>query len=236
MRKRMNKSHQVYPRQSGFTLLISLLVLLALSIVVFAAAKTSFFQEKMAGAEVGLHRNFETAEELVRNRESEIAAMTEANFRALIEDISEVSPEDIVNLTCGIIKIDSADLVGGEAGGVRIETTFYVPPPAINWGCEYGPQKAVCEGREGKIVICHTNNYSNISRAEAVANPSLCEGSQADFGNTNAVGESAWDSNHAHWDHGCDYEGICEETIGGNDCRERFGDVARRLSWAQLWD
>jgi hypothetical protein len=50
------------------------------------------------------------------------------------------------------------------------------------------------------------------------------------------VGESAWDSNHAHWDHGCDYEGICEETIGGNDCRERFGDVARRLSWVQLWD
>ena len=218
-------------REGGFTLLISLLVLLALSIIAFTVAKTSFFQEKMAGAEVDLHRNFESAEAIVRAREAELAVMTENQFE-------QISPEDFANLTCGIVKV-SAGLVAGQSGGARIETTFYVPPPEnkFNWGCLETNNGISCTA--GKVTICHVGSVPGSITAEDVANGTY----DCKTGNTQTVSEDAWDENsaangpEAHVGHVCDYAGVCEE--GNNDgmsCRDRFGDVAKRLSWTQLWD
>jgi Tfp pilus assembly protein PilX len=96
------------------------------------------------------------------------------------------------------------------SGGVTIRTTYYNPPPnGVNWG----------SGDGSKVLICH--KYDN----ELIIN-------------INAVGEDGT----KHSGHDGDYLGQC---INGSlhtpgdawvTCTEKFGIVAKRLSWQQLWD
>ena len=59
----LNQNHELGlgQNQKGFVLLTSLVVLVGASLLAFALAKTSLFQEKLVGAEVSLHRDFESA-------------------------------------------------------------------------------------------------------------------------------------------------------------------------------
>ncbi|MBL6918714.1 MAG: hypothetical protein ISR36_08450, partial [Gammaproteobacteria bacterium] len=122
--------------QKGFVLLTSLVVLVGASLLAFALAKTSLFQEKLVGAEVSMHRDFESAEIAVRDRELELSLLT---------DLSHLVDDDFANAECGIVKV-TGNLIEGQVGGARIETTYYVPPPnGFNWG----------DGDGSKVRLCH---------------------------------------------------------------------------------
>ena len=135
--------------QKGFVLLTSLVVLVGASLLAFALAKTSLFQEKLVGAEVSLHRDFESAEIAVRDRELELSSLT---------DLSHLADEDFANAECGIVKV-AGNLVEGQAGGARIETTYYVPPPnGFNWG----------DGDGSKVRLCHKDRNNLLVSINAV--------------------------------------------------------------------
>ena len=135
--------------QKGFVLLTSLVVLVGASLLAFALAKTSLFQEKLVGAEVSLHRDFESAEIAVRDRELELSSLT---------DLSHLADKDFANAECGIVNV-AGNLVEGQAGGARIETTFYVPPPnGFNWG----------DGDGSKVRLCHKDRNNLLVSINAV--------------------------------------------------------------------
>ena len=135
--------------QQGFALLISLVMLFGVSLIAFAVAKTSLFQEKLAGAEVSMHRNFESAEIAVREREWELSLLT---------DLSHLGDDDFANAECGIVKV-TGNLIEGQVGGARIETTYYVPPPnGFNWG----------DGDGSKVRLCHKDRNNLLVSINAV--------------------------------------------------------------------
>ena len=183
--------------KDGFVLLTGLVVLVGASLLAFAVAKTSLFQEKLVGAEVSLHRDFEFAEIAVRERELELSLLT---------DLSDFADEDFANAECGIVKV-AGNLVEGQVGGARIETTFYVPPPnGYNWGRD----------RKGSnVALCHFHASNTI------------------YVSVNAIG----DDFSKHLAHAGDYLGECGGgNTNWNTCVERFGDQPRRLSWTQIWE
>jgi len=101
----------------------------------------------------------------------------------------------------------AGNLVEGQAGGARIETTYYVPPPnGYNWGRD----------RKGSnVALCHFHASNTI------------------YVSVNAIG----DDFSKHLAHRGDYLGECGGgNTNWNTCVERFGDQPRRLSWTQIWE
>ena len=249
-------------KQRGFTLLIGLILLIAISLVVIGTATTSFFQEKMAGAEITIHRDFEEAERRIREKEAALAAGGAAGLSA---------NENFSYRPCGIVNVTSDNDDGTRVGGVTIKTTFYVPP--------IDEAKYWTYGTPGKQIICHVSpivsawdwsvggppatypfreealnesapgdentddaneaKYWLLQRRRAIPefNPNVSE--DCSSGNTIVVSDQAWlgdgETPTLHQQHACDYGGECKDGATWS-CRERFGNVPRRLSWTQVWD
>ena len=112
--------------QEGFALLISLVILIGVSLIAFAAAEIA-----------------------VREREWELSLLT---------DLSHLVDDDFANAECGIVKV-TGNLIEGQVGGARIETTYYVPPPnGFNWG----------DGDGSKVRLCHKDRNNLLVSINAV--------------------------------------------------------------------
>ena len=137
--------------------------------------------------------------------------MTDDFFAA--ETAVKVAEDSFVALT----DLTGEDLIDSECGikevvstegGVTIRTTYYNPPPnGYNWG----------NGDGKKVRICHEmqNALDLLIAVQGV---------------------------NGHEEHPNDYLGWCENgSLGVPDdawktCTEKFGTVAKRLSWQQLWN
>ena len=130
---------------------------------------------------------------------------------AALDDISSIQ-DDLLDPMCGIKEIT------GSATGVTIKTAYYNPPPQeYNWG----------DGTDRWVLICHYINDNQ--QVELTINENGLNGHMFPSGQS---------GNHQD-----DYLGPCLEdgTLTLPDdpwktCWDKFGTVAKRLSWIQTWD
>src|SRR5574343_181529 len=74
----------MYPRQRGFALIMSMLVLLMLSIVVLNAVRSNVLNERMAGAYMDRTRAYQAAEQAVQQGKALLMSNTTVCFESAL--------------------------------------------------------------------------------------------------------------------------------------------------------
>lgn len=74
----------MYPRQRGFALIMSMLVLLMLSIVVLNAVRSNVLNERMAGAYMDRTRAFQAAEQAIQQGKAALMSNTAVCFESAL--------------------------------------------------------------------------------------------------------------------------------------------------------
>ena len=74
----------MYPRQRGFALIMSMLVLLMLSIVVLNAVRSNVLNERMAGAYMDRTRAFQDAEQAIQQGKAALMSNTAVCFESAL--------------------------------------------------------------------------------------------------------------------------------------------------------
>jgi Tfp pilus assembly protein PilX len=144
--------------EQGFTLIIGLILLVALSISTFAVAKTGFFQEKMAGISQAMTKDFFAAETAVKIAEDTFSTLT------------DLTGETLLDSECGI-----KEIVRNEVG-VTIRTTYYNPPPnGYNWGSGDGKKVRVCHDMQNALDLLIAVQGVNGHEGHANDYLGLCE-------------------------------------------------------------
>lgn len=122
--------------QDGFTIIIGLVVLSLLSLTAIGVAKTSFYQEKMAGGTKMMIDELMDVETAVVIAETEYAAKT------------DLTGEDLMDTECGLKEITET------VGYSTVRTIYYNPPPnGVNWGSGDGKKVLICHHYQNNLVI-----------------------------------------------------------------------------------